>query len=205
MDLSMLNTLPDNEILNGTAEIVKHGLTLNHHLYDEIGDNIDKWQQRDPDFFLKIIIESCKVKKKIVEADLREDGIRRILNFGHTIGHAIEALEEYHISHGAAIAIGMVVESLIGQKMGHLKEEQFDEIYNLFKTLGFPLVLSDKVTTDGMINAMKYDKKAQEGTPRFVILDGVGKVCSFKGDYVTAVDEPLLREALGWMINEISY
>ena len=192
IDLSMLATLPDREILNGSAEIVKYGLTLEHHIYDNLVDNLDKWQQRDPDFYRKLIIESCKTKKRAVEA-----GKREILNFGHTIGHAIETIEGYQMPHGEAIAIGMVIESLISLKLGHLKEGDFDAIYRLFKVMGFPLTLSEKVTTEAMLTAMKLDKKSENGTPRFIILDGIGKVLPLQ-----SVEKNLLQEALGWMSAE---
>jgi len=204
MDLSMLSTLSDKEMLCGTAEIIKYGLIHHHRLFEEIVEDLDKWEQRDLDFLRKIILESCQVKKKVVEADFKETGMRRTLNFGHTIGHAIEALEGYHTPHGEALAIGMIVESLISQKMGHLKEDAFDAIYRLLKKMGFPLTISEKVTIDAMLNAMTIDKKTQNTIPRFVILDGIGKVLSFKGDYCTTIDEELLHEALGWMIAEFS-
>lgn len=123
-----------------------------------------------------------------------------MLNFGHTIGHAIETLENYALSHGEAVAMGVIVESLICLKMKQIDEEEFDEIYQLLKNVGYQLSLSEKVTTQSMMEAMCYDKKAKEQTPRFVILDGIGKVETFKGDYCTEVDESLLREALGWMV-----
>lgn len=202
MDFSLLSTLPDQEMRNGSAEIIKHGLIADRHLFNALVEDLDKWRERDLIFLRKIIFESCQIKKKVVEADLKEAGIRRILNFGHTIGHAIEALEGYQASHGEAIAIGMIVESLISLKLGHLEEEAFDEIYRLFKILGFPLSLSEKVTISTMIDAMGHDKKALRSTARFVVLDGVGKVLSFKGEYCTTLEESLLREALGWMIAE---
>lgn len=201
-DFSMLSTLPDNEIRNGTAEIVKHGLIQKRSLFNLLVEDLDKWQERDLDFLKKIIIDSCHIKKNVVEDDMKEEGIRRILNFGHTVGHAIELLEEYTLSHGEAIAIGMIVEALISMKLKRLKEGDFDEIYHLIKIMGFPLKLSQRVTVDQMIHAMSLDKKAEKSIPRFVVLDGIGKVLSFKGEYCTSVKDSLLREALGWMIAE---
>ncbi len=204
MDLSILTTLPDKEILSGSAEIVKHGLIADKHLYYELVLDLDKWQQRDQGFLKKVVIKSCKIKQKVTEHDLKESGERRILNFGHTIGHAIESIEEYTLSHGEAIAIGMIVESLISQKLGHLEQGDFDEIYELFKIMGFPLKISDKVTLSSMKNTMGHDKKAEGAIPRFVILDGIGKVQCFKGTYCTAVEDTLLDEALGWMVAEFN-
>lgn len=204
MDLSMLKTLSDSGILCGSAEILKHGLIADKYLFEHLEEEVDKWKERNPDFLKKIIIESVKIKKKVVERDLKEGGERRILNFGHTIGHAIEALEEYALFHGEAIAIGMVVEALIAQKLGHLSESDFDAIYELIKKMGFALKISEKVSTASMKETMMSDKKAAAKVPRFVILDGIGKVLSFKGDYCQKIDEHLLDEALGWMVAEFN-
>lgn len=202
IDLSMLSTLPDEEMLSGSAEVIKYGLIRDKSIFYALREAPDSWNQRDLDLLKKVIKECVHIKKKVVEHDLKESGERRILNFGHTIGHAIENLEEYTLSHGEAIAIGMVVESLIAMKMKEIDEKDFDDIYDLFKTIGFPLKLSDRVTTEGMLEVMQLDKKGERGLPRFVILHGIGHVNSFKGDYCTAVDPWILDEALGWMIAE---
>ena len=202
MDLSSLSTLSDREMRNGTAEIIKHGLIAEAALYSSIVEHFEKWQQRDLALLKNLIYESSLVKKKVVEADLKESGMRRMLNFGHTIGHAIEAIEGYGATHGEAIAIGMIVESFISFKLGHINETDFDDIYRLFKLMDFPLQLSSKVTIDAMIHVMGSDKKAAETIPRFVVLNGIGKVLSFKGEYCTTIDDAMLHEVLGWMVAE---
>lgn len=202
MNLSVLETLPDNEIRNGTIEIVKHGLIAHRPLFNHIVEDLDKWQQRDFDFLRKIIYESCQVKKKVVEIDFHETGMRRMLNFGHTLGHAIETLEEYKISHGEAVAIGIIAESLISYKLGYLKKEDFEEIYSLIKIMGFPLTLSSKITEVALRKAFSYDKKTSRNTPRFVVLEEIGKVLSFKGEYCTPLDDTLLRDTINWILTE---
>lgn len=202
IDFSMLSTLSDQEMLNGSAEVIKHCLIADRSSFYLLFENLDKWKQRDLEFLKKFIIKSCRIKKKIVKADLKESGARRILNFGHTIGHAIEVIEEYSLSHGEAIAVGMIVESFISLKMNHIEEKDFDEIYELLKVIGFPLKLSEKVTISGMKEAMVRDKKSKGKIPRFIILNKVGKVFPFKGEYCAHIDESLLEESLGWMIAE---
>ena len=202
VDLSFLSTLPDHEMLSGTAEVVKYGLIKDKSIFYSLKENSKEWMQRDLDLLKTLIHDSIQIKKKVAKHDLKESGERRILNFGHTIGHAIETLEEYSLSHGEAIAIGMVVEGLIAHKMGHLKEKDFDDLYALIKALGFPLKCSSRVTIHAMTEAMKLDKKGGGGVPRFVILHGIGHVHSYKGDYCRAVDQEILDEALGWMIAE---
>jgi len=202
LDLSVLRTLSDEGMREGTAEIIKHGLIARRSLFEMIDECIDKWNERDIPFLKKLIYESCHVKKKIVETDLKEHGMRRMLNFGHTIAHAIENIENYKMPHGEAVALGMVVESLISLKMKKIKESEFDEIYQLLKSMNYNLSISEKVTTEKMLEVMKYDKKAKGRVPRFVILEGIGKVEPFKGAYCTPVDDSLLSEALGWMVAE---
>lgn len=202
IDLSMLSTLPDKEILYGSAEILKHGLIADSALYELLEEQVDQWHVRDPHFLKKVVTQSIKIKKKVVEKDAKEGGERRILNFGHTIAHALETLEEYHLSHGEAVALGMIVEALLSLKLGHLKEKDFDAIYSLIKAMGFSLKLSNKITISSMRKVMQRDKKAADQKPRFVILDGIGKTLNYKGAYCTPIDEALLEEALGWMVAE---
>ncbi|MDN3508752.1 MAG: 3-dehydroquinate synthase [Candidatus Neptunochlamydia sp.] len=202
MDFSMLSTLPDSEILCGSAEILKAGLIADKHLFEELEEKIGHWKERNLDFLKRLISQSVKIKKKVIERDLKESGERHILNFGHTIGHAIEALEGYTLSHGEAVAIGMVVEAFIAHKMQTLTESDFNAIYQLVRKMGFTLEISEKATTATMKERMMRDKKAKEATPRFVILDGIGKVHRFKGSYCSTLDSEILDEALGWMVAE---
>ncbi|WP_420420604.1 3-dehydroquinate synthase [Simkania sp.] len=202
MDLSFLSTLSDAGMREGTAEILKHGLIEHSYLFEMLDEDLEKWTKRDMPFFKKLVYESCQVKRKVVEVDPYEKGMRRMLNFGHTIGHAIEVLEEYKMPHGEAVALGMIVESMISFKLGKLSESEFDEIYRLIKVMGYRLSISEKVTESQMLHMMRFDKKAKKRTPRFVILDGIGKVESFKDAYCTEIDEELLEETLGWMVAE---
>ncbi len=191
IDFSFLNTLPEKELLSGMAEVIKYGLIANPSLLEETS-------------FEKMIRESCKIKSRIIEKDLKESGLRRILNFGHTIGHAIEGIEEYTLTHGEAVAIGMVVESFLSYKMGFLKKEDFETIDHLMREKGFSLKISSKVTLKTMKKWMSCDKKSEKGAPRFVTLSAPGKVEKHQGAYCVAAPEPLLDETLGWMIDALS-
>jgi len=202
MDLSILNTLSEAGMREGTAEIIKHGLIAHKHLFEMLDENLDKWNERDMPFFKKLVYESAQVKCKVAETDPTEKGMRRMLNFGHTIGHAIETLENYQMPHGEAVAIGMVVESLISLKLKKIEEAEFDEIYRLLRSMQYKFTFSHRVTSEKILDVMRFDKKAKGQIPRFVILDGIGKVESFKDAYCTEIDETLLMEALGWMVAE---
>lgn len=203
IDLSFLDTLPEKAIREGSSEIVKYGLIANSHLFYQLSNELDLWEKRDLPFLKNLIHESCSIKKKVVEADMNEEGMRRMLNFGHTIAHAIETLENYEISHGEALAIGIIVESLISLKMESIREKEFDQIYHLFKAMRFNLSISPHLTSKALLDSMRYDKKTLKGTtPRFVILNRIGSVKSCKGAYCTEIDPDLLNEVLGWMIAE---
>lgn len=190
IDPSVLNTLPPEELTNGTAEIIKYALIYSPTLFEQLKTST-----------LDQILQKCiEIKTHVVQEDFEEKkGLRRILNFGHTIGHALEKIENYKISHGEAVAIGMLVESYISMKMGYLSMEAFQEIDALIRTFPFPLQLSDAVTKEAMLSALSHDKKAAKGSVRFVLLKKIGACEPFGGEYCTAIPAPILNEALEWM------
>jgi 3-dehydroquinate synthase len=202
IDLTFLETLSDKEMREGLIEVIKHGLIFDRSLIETFEQHVEKWEMRAIPFLKSLIHQSCKIKTCIVEKDPREEGLRRILNFGHTIAHAIETVETYTISHGEAVAIGLIVESFISVEMGKLDERAFDYLYALLKELGYPLKISAHISTKMILEAMLYDKKVRKRAPRFVVLDGIGKTLSFKQAYCTEIDEDLLFQALSWMIAE---
>lgn len=202
IDLSFLATLPNSEILCGSAEIIKAALIGDKRLFKTLYNKCELWKKREKPLLKKVVRQSIAIKRKIIKSDPEEKGKRRILNFGHTIGHAIETLEDYRLPHGEAIAIGIIVESLIAHKLKALDASDFNAIYQLIQKMGFSLKLSKKVTSIAMQEAMIRDKKTKNKTPRFVILNGIGKVRSFKRNYCTTIDQEILDEALGWMISE---
>ena len=200
IDFSTLKTLPDHEMLNGCAEIIKYGLISDPTLIDRCTENFSNL--KDLKFLERMVKKCVHLKMKIVSHDPYEAGERRVLNFGHTIGHAIERIEGYKIAHGEAIAIGMIVEGFIAFKMGFLREKEFDKIYQIFKFMGFPLALSKDVTQPKMVEAMQTDKKGHGGSVRMVILRGIGDVAPFKNKYCSNIESAILAEALAWMISE---
>ncbi len=188
----MLSSLSEKEMQNGLAEVIKYGLIASETLFDLL-ENQEEFTQ--PVLF-QLIYHSLAVKKKVVEADPTEKGLRRILNFGHTIGHAIETLENYQISHGAAVAIGMRIESALSLRLGHLKKGGFERIERILKKYRYPLYLPKLATPEKLVQAMARDKKASSGAPRFVLLKTIGEPLSFDGHYCTTIDEKLLYEIL---------
>jgi 3-dehydroquinate synthase len=187
MDLNALSTLSEKEFKNGYAEIIKHGLIADAKLFELM----EKSAPKPP--LEEIIRLSTAVKKAILDKDPLEKGERVILNFGHTVGHALETLSAYHLSHGEAIAIGMALESLICRQLGFLTEQETQRIFSIFKRYGFSL--KPPAEKRILYETMCRDKKAKQGRPRFVILKTIGAVVPFDGEYCTEVDEPTFSEA----------
>jgi 3-dehydroquinate synthase len=194
IDLSLLSSLPSSEWTNGAAEVIKYGLIRSPTLFE----SLKHWKPEDPAYLEKIIVESVSIKANVVETDYEEKtGLRRILNFGHTIAHALELLEDYRLSHGEAVAIGMLVESCLSMKLGHLKEEAFLKIEKCIRS--FPFALKTRVTKSNLHSALELDKKAAQGSPRFVLLEKIGACHPFGGEYCTEVPMKTLDEALEQM------
>lgn len=195
-DNHLLKTLNEKEMAMGGAEILKYGLIEDPSLFQDLGKLFDSLEQT--------IEKSILVKKRVVEEDPEEKkGLRRILNFGHTIGHALEAIENYKLSHGEAVAMGLLVESYISHLMGYLSSPDFHKIERLLANSPFPMKISSRVTKGKMLSAMARDKKAKGSKPRFVLIEKIGKVVPFAGEYCKIVPNEILDQALDWMLKEL--
>jgi 3-dehydroquinate synthase len=197
IDPTVLLSLPEEEWTNGMAEIIKYALIKSPQLFHQLHQK--DWKL--PSNLETIIYECILIKAQIVETDYEEtSGLRRILNFGHTIAHAIELLEHYAISHGEAVAIGMLVESRISLKMGLLSLEAFQKIETLIRSFPFRLKLNQAIHSEQIHSALTSDKKSVKGVPRFVLLKQIGECGAFEGEYCTSVPLPILEEAIAWMV-----
>ncbi|HSX04039.1 MAG TPA: 3-dehydroquinate synthase [Rhabdochlamydiaceae bacterium] len=188
IDPDFLNSLPAHQFLNGIAEMIKYGLIDSKPLFEKLEAKCE----------VKELIQEClEIKKKVIESDpYEEKGYRRILNFGHTFGHALELLENYQIPHGEAIAIGMILESYISMRLQLLKKEEFERIVALFHEYKFPLKLSRRFTLEELLLAFSRDKKSTSSIARLVVLKSIGQVEPFNGEYCTEVDLKLIKEAI---------
>jgi len=134
IDLQFLKTLPDEEFMNGLSEIVKYGIIDDMELFNILERETENIKSRSMDLLELMVERSCKIKKGIVEIDEMDMGVRRILNFGHTIGHAIEAESGYMIPHGNAVSIGMIASARISEKLNYLSSEDRNRIEHLIKS-----------------------------------------------------------------------
>lgn len=181
-----LQTLPDLEKQNGRSEILKYGLIAHPIL----------WHQWDGP--LEFLIEqSIETKLKIVREDLREErGLRHILNFGHTVGHALELLSQFQMPHGKAVALGCMAESMLSHLFGLLSATDLQQILQLYRKLGYTFEPFDP---KALLNAMTFDKKTRDGQPRFALIDRIGHAAPFEGNYCTSVPLPTLQTMIDWM------
>ncbi len=196
LDTSTLSTLPERQWRNGMAEIIKYGLISSPPLFHKLLNENKQWNTRDPEWINEIIYDSFLIKKHVIETDFQESGYRRILNFGHTIAHALETIENYRIPHGEAVAVGMLIEGIISHRMGLLQQEDLEKIKEVLTLYEFPLKISPHVNLERLVARMNVDKKSQSTHPRFVLLKTIGEVVSFDGAYCGEVPECLLEEVL---------
>lgn len=187
IDPLFLKTLPQKELLNGFAEILKAALLFDKAFFQKL--------KAKPLLNADLIEKAILLKKNIVEADENEEGLRHSLNFGHTIGHALEKLENFQMAHGQAIALGQIIESYLSHKMGFLNKADFFEIFQAFKTFGFDLLFSQQIGYQDLQKALLLDKKAQS-TPKFILLKEIGQV--LEDSLALKIDPLKLKESLIW-------
>ena len=190
-DTALLETLPARELRAGYAEIVKYGLINDPDFFAWLEEHGEAVLALDPGAIAHAVATSCRAKAAIVAEDERETGVRALLNYGHTIGHALEAVTGYSaLLHGEAVSIGMMGAGHISSQMGLLSEAELERQRALLEAFGLPLSYPD-VDADAVIHAMRSDKKTQDKAIHWVLLDGIGNA-------VTRSDVPpdLVRETL---------
>jgi 3-dehydroquinate synthase len=169
-DFKFLKTLPESEVRNGIAEVMKHALIGNGLLFSQLEENQERIMSLDENLLEEVVYESLLVKVGIVTRDERESGERRKLNFGHTLGHAVE--KTCGLSHGDAVSIGMIMESKLSVMKGRLEEKIAERIKTVFEKLGLPV--RAELDRDAMIDAVRKDKKREDHEIHCVLLDEIG-------------------------------
>lgn len=159
IDCYFLNSLTNKEYLNGFAEAVKIAAVQDKEFFSYIEENIKHILDRKKSVMEKLILKSCMLKAQVVEQDEKESGIRKLLNFGHTVAHGIESDSKYRVHHGYAVAMGMIYESQYALNNGYLDEETFNKIKNLLMKLKYPVTYTPK-DKEKMLLAISKDKKA---------------------------------------------
>lgn len=174
MNVSSLKTLEERQFFSGFAEIMKHGLIKDHIFYEWLLDNIYEICERDPEVLEEMVIRSSSIKKMVVEKDPAEKGDRALLNFGHTIGHAIEKAKNFELYHGECVALGCVAAAYISWKHGLLSMDEYYEIRDMFVPFNLPISI-DCIEPEEIVRLTRSDKKMEAGTIKFILLRKVGK------------------------------
>ncbi|WP_138753502.1 3-dehydroquinate synthase [Paenibacillus sinopodophylli] len=196
-DLNTLQTLPPREVSAGLSEVIKHGLIWDAEFVSWCEENTEKLLSLDPEALGYALYKGCSVKAAVVSKDERENDLRAILNLGHTIGHALEAVAGYgELLHGEAISIGMVGSARLGLRYG-APEEVYTDTKRILAKAGLPVRLPEHFDVDKVMDAMMHDKKFSEGTMIFVVPTAIGKV-DIKSDvsvqWVREIVEQLKQE-----------
>lgn len=193
-DVDTLATLSKKEVLGGVAEVIKYGCIADSKFFVWLEKNMEGLVNLDPDVTARAVGVSCRIKARVVESDEREMGLRAILNFGHTVGHAVEAVTGYtRYIHGHAVAIGMSAAVELSAIKGTLPEKERDRVTGLIRRSGLPVTLPKEISSRELMRAMEMDKKAKSGSVRFVLLHGIGD-CRIHADVTRGqIAEALMR------------
>jgi len=180
IDTVLLETLPDREYRAGLAEVVKYGVILDAPFFEYLEAHVEELNRRDPDVLRHVVARSCRLKADVVEHDeFERTGLRAVLNYGHTFGHAFEALSGYgELLHGEAVAVGMVYASRLADRLGRIPPELTTRQVQLLRQLSLPVRLPDPqaLSTENLLARMQLDKKTVGGELRFVLPSRLGRV-----------------------------
>lgn len=196
MNMSTLLSLSDRQFSSGMAEILKHGLIKDARYYEWLIENFPEILNRETDILEEMIRRSCEIKRAVVEKDPTEQGERALLNFGHTIGHAIEKYMDFKLLHGECVALGCVAAAYISYKHNLLSEDEYFEIRDMFVPFSLPISLDSTVDAQKICELTLSDKKVDGNKIKFILLKKIGKA---------VIDTTVTQEEILSAVNEIIY
>lgn len=173
MNLSVLGSLSERLFNSGFGEIIKHGFIRDKEYYTWLKENIQHIKSHDYDALENMIAISCNIKRRVVELDPTEKGDRALLNFGHTLGHAIEKLKNFELYHGECVVLGMVAALEISRTRQLISDAEYEDAINTFKAYNFPVTVNG-ISVEDVIKVSKNDKKMDAGKIKFILLDRIG-------------------------------
>ena len=199
VDPQLLATLPLRELRAGIAEAIKHGVIADEPYLHQVESSASELLSADgskSDSMRSLIVRSVEIKADIVSRDEREEGLRKVLNFGHTIGHAIELISGYSLLHGEAVAIGMALESRLAERIGLGESGTAAAVTRALRSAGLPIDLPPNFDCDEVVEAMKSDKKGRSGKFRFALPLRIGAMAGAETGWSVLVGDDQLREVL---------
>lgn len=195
IDPALLRTLPAREYVAGLYEVIKYGVIASPELFDKLERQREQVLRRDESLTEWIIAECVRIKAEVVTADEREMGVRKILNFGHTVGHALEAETRYEkFLHGEAVAFGMIAATKLAELTGHCSRSDAQRIEDVVRAYG-PIPSTQGIEADALQRRLVSDKKATRGSVQFVLPTGVGKT-----ELANSVDDKLVHAAIQYAL-----
>ena len=200
MDVKTLETLDDKNYRTGLTEIIKHGIIADAAFFGFIEKNLGTILSRKTSDYPRVMVDlmrrNCAIKNAVVSADATEKNRRKILNYGHTIAHAIEPLLDYSLTHGEAVSIGIACEAFISHRLGYCSKDDYEKQVDLFEEVRLPTRLPDGISPKRIMEKMRLDKKARQSEPEFVLLEKIGKTKDFNGKAATKIPEATLLKLL---------
>lgn len=197
IDIETWSTLPMRQISSGLAETIKHACIANRDFFDYLMNNMEKIFSGNEEVCSLVALENCKVKYEVVMKDERECGLREILNLGHTVGRALEAVSDYRLLHGEALAIGLMAEVKLAVKLGYCSLRDEELMQSILEKAELPTCIPKYIDKGQLIKKLYTDKKVKNGELRFVLQKGIGDIMTFgDNEYARIVDEDLAREII---------
>lgn len=173
MNLSTLNSLPEREYLQGMGEVIKHGIIRDGAYFQWLKENVDGVLKKDFDTLKQLLFASCNIKRVVVENDPKEQNERALLNFGHTIGHAVEKVKKFSLLHGECVSIGIHAAAYLSMEKRFITEETYNDILETLKMYKLPICTKD-VNENDVVEATLNDKKMDAGIIKFILADAIG-------------------------------
>jgi len=180
MDLQFLETLPPEEFRQGMAEVIKTAMIGDELLWNYLEAHTDSLKRRDSEALYEIVTACCRLKAKVVQLDEKETGHRRVLNLGHTVGHALERLSNYQMRHGDAVALGLVAATKLAVALGRIEAGDLMRLEKLCKAWDLPVRIPAGFTPEAVLAAMQTDKKHMRGKLHFVLPVRIGGVIDYQ-------------------------
>jgi 3-dehydroquinate synthase len=196
MDVNTLTTLNDRDFRAGLVESVKHAMILDATFFEYLEQNITAILARDIRILAELAFKNCQIKGHVVQIDPLEKNLRRILNYGHTIGHAVETASQCDLLHGEAIAIGLMGAARIELAMGLGSQARLDRTVSLLEKLNVPLTIPSNITREIVMDLIKRDKKAIDKWPKFVLISQLGQVHQEHGQWAVDVEPERVNKVL---------
>jgi 3-dehydroquinate synthase len=195
-DVQVLSSLPDAHRRAGLAEAIKHGIIADASYLERIESNLANILAAVPDATLDLVTRSVEIKADVVRADPREHGLRKTLNFGHTIGHAIEHVSGYSLLHGECVAIGMVLEARIAERIGVAEPGTADAVTSVLARASLPIAQPADMSPSAILEATRLDKKARAGRVEYALPVRIGMMAEADGRWAIPIDDDVVREVL---------